>query len=131
MSRKSNKVFMIFSALCILFVVDAHAGSPLGILTNFFPYNSFFMPAFCFISGYFFKQEKLNDYGTFILYKVKRLLIPFFFWNIIYGLFVNILKYFGIIYYGEMLSFKTVFIRPFLVNIPALNGRQSGRRVPR
>lgn len=114
MSRKSNKVFMIFSALCILFVVDAHAGSPLGILTNFFPYNSFFMPAFCFISGYFFKQEKLNDYGTFILYKVKRLLIPFFFWNIIYGLFVNILKYFGIIYYGEMISLKTVFIRPFL-----------------
>ncbi len=114
MSKKSNKVFMIFSALCILFVVDAHAGSPLGILKNLFPYNSFFMPAFCFISGYFFKHEKLNSYGAFIFYKMKKLWIPFVIWNIIYGLFVNVLKHFEIIYYGERVSLETIFIRPFL-----------------
>ena len=46
MKQKSNKTFMILSALGILFVVDAHAWSPLGLMTNFFPYNSFFMPIY-------------------------------------------------------------------------------------
>lgn len=42
--RKENKAFMILSALGILFVVDVHLGSPLGVLTRIFPYDSFFMP---------------------------------------------------------------------------------------
>lgn len=57
MSRKSNKVFMIFSALCILFVVDAHAGSPLGILTNFFPYNSFLCQHFALYPDIFLNKK--------------------------------------------------------------------------
>ena len=46
--RKSNKAFMILSALGIIFVVDVHLGQPLAILTNIFPYDSFFMPMFAF-----------------------------------------------------------------------------------
>lgn len=34
--EKTNKQFMLLSALGILFVVDAHAWSPLGFMTNFF-----------------------------------------------------------------------------------------------
>lgn len=114
MSQKSNKSFMILSALGILFVVDAHAWSPLGLMTNFFPYNSFFMPMFCFISGYFFKPEKLESFFTFILHKVKNLLFPFFIWNIFYGILVTLLKNIGIISYGEPINFYTIFIQPFL-----------------
>lgn len=114
MSRKTNKTFMIFSAFCILFVVDAHAGSPLGFMTNFFPYNSFFMPAFCFVSGYFFKIEQINHYGKFVWYKIEKLLIPFFAWNIVYGILITVMKWKKIIYYGEPITFETLFIRPFL-----------------
>ena len=105
---------MILSALGILFVVDAHAWSPLGLFTNFFPYNSFFMPMFCFISGYFFKPEKLSNLPSYLFHKFKGLILPFFIWNFAYGILVNILKYFGIIRYGEPLSLYTIFIQPFL-----------------
>ena len=36
MKQKSNKTFMILSALGILFVVDAHAWSPLGLFRILF-----------------------------------------------------------------------------------------------
>ena len=49
---KENKAFMILSALGILFVVDEHLGRPIAFLSQIFPYDSFFMPMFVFISGY-------------------------------------------------------------------------------
>lgn len=125
MKQKSNKTFMILSALGILFVVDAHAWSPLGLMTNFFPYNSFFMPMFCFISGYFFKPEKLKPFSKYLIHKVRALLVPFFVWNILYGLLSALLRSAGLIYYGAPISFYTIFIEPFLdcamfqFNLPA------------
>lgn len=35
--RKSNKAFMILSALGILFVVDVHLDNTLSVLTGIFP----------------------------------------------------------------------------------------------
>lgn len=113
-SSKTNKQFMILSALGILFVVDAHAWSGLGIMTSVFPYNSFFMPMFCFISGYFFSPEKIADLPKYLLRKARALLIPFFIWNLIYGILTSVLRYADFITYGSPLSFKTLFIRPFL-----------------
>mgnify|MGYP002571733975 FL=1 len=81
--KKTNKDFMVLSAICIIFVVDAHSGSGLNILTKIFPYDSFFMPAFIFISGYFYKDitggKALFD---FIIKKSKNLLIPYYKYNI-------------------------------------------------
>ena len=112
--KKSNKQFMILSALGILLVVDAHALSPLYLMAQYFPYNSFFMPMFVFISGYFFKPESIRQLHNYIGRKVKTLLVPFFTWHIVYGLLVNILKYAGVITYGMDLSVKSLFIEPFL-----------------
>lgn len=113
-SSKTNKQFMILSALGILFVVDAHAGGGLRIMSSIFPYNSFFMPMFCFISGYFFSPEKIINLPKYLSRKVRTLLIPFFIWNIIYGILTSILRNVHIITYGSPLSLKTLFIRPFL-----------------
>lgn len=81
--KKSNKDFMVFSAICILFVVDIHSGGGVNLLSKIFPYDSFFMPAFIFISGYFFKKpNNIKDTIYFIVKKSKRLLIPFYKYNI-------------------------------------------------
>lgn len=53
--HKSNKAFMLLSAFGIIFVLDSHCGAVLGF-ARLFPYDSFFMPMFVFISGYFFKR---------------------------------------------------------------------------
>ena len=57
--RKDNKAFMILSAFGIMFVVDSHIGSNMPFFTQVFPYDSFFMPMFVFISGYFFSEKHL------------------------------------------------------------------------
>ena len=55
---KSNKKFMILSAIGIIMVVDSHTWGAFNIFANYFPFNSFFMPMFVFISGYFNKVDK-------------------------------------------------------------------------
>ena len=46
---KSNKKFMVLSALCIFMVVDHHTFTAFNLFGDFIPYNSFFMPLFVFI----------------------------------------------------------------------------------
>ena len=75
--RKTNKKFMFLSALGIIMVVDAHAWTALGLFTEFIPYNSFFMPMFVFISGYFNKIDGDTDLKPYCYRKLKNLLIPY------------------------------------------------------
>ncbi len=77
-NKKSNKKFMLLSAFGIIMVVDAHAWTTLSMFTDFMPYNSFFLPMFVFISGYFCKVDGLTDIKAYIKKRTKRLMVPFF-----------------------------------------------------
>lgn len=70
------------------FTVMGHTGVTFGTLDWLFPYDSFHMPLFVFISGYFFRTEEvsLSNTGHFLVKQAKRLLIPFGIWNLLYGL---------------------------------------------
>lgn len=74
---KSNKKFMVLSALCIFMVVDHHTFTAFNLFGDFIPYNSFFMPLFVFISGYFNKVDSDTKLLPYILKKVKTLIIPY------------------------------------------------------
>ena len=74
---KSNKKFMLLSALGIFMVVDHHTFTALNILRDFIPYNSFFMPMFVFISGYFNKVDNKTALLPYTKKKVKNLLVPY------------------------------------------------------
>jgi|GEM_PF-609392 Fucose 4-O-acetylase and related acetyltransferases len=74
---KSNKKFMLLSAIGIFMVVDHHTFTAFNILGDFLPYNSFFMPMFVFISGYFNKVDGSTNLWTYLLKKIKTLLIPY------------------------------------------------------
>lgn len=74
---KSNKKFMILSAIGIFMVVDSHTFTCFNILGNFMPYNSFFMPMFVFISGYFNKVDSSTKLWPYFIKKVRSLLVPF------------------------------------------------------
>lgn len=76
--RKTNKKFMCLSALGIIMVVDAHCWGSLMLFTSFIPYNSFFMPMFVFISGYFNKVDRNTSLWEYIKRKSKTLLLPYF-----------------------------------------------------
>ena len=74
---KSNKKFMVLSAIGIFMVVDSHTFTTFHFFGDFIPYNSFFMPMFVFISGYFNKVDSNTKLPAYVWKKVKTLLVPF------------------------------------------------------
>lgn len=123
---KSNKQFMILSAIGIIMVVDAHSWTSVSIFNSVFPYNSFFMAMFLFISGYFFNIEKnLQHPLIYLRRKTKKLFLPYLGWSAAYGIFVALLKLITHIKVGVKFSFYNYFILPFLngegfdINAPA------------
>ncbi len=74
------------------------------------------MALFIFISGYFYKPEKEDNImgkEGYLWKKVKRLVIPYFIWNLLYGIIGMVLRHFGVISFGKDISFTTLFIQPW------------------
>ena len=62
-------------------VVLGHTGDPIRLASDIFPYYSFHMALFIFISGYFYNpqnENKLWGKNGYLLKKVKKLVIPYF-----------------------------------------------------
>lgn len=98
MKTKTNKPMMLLSAFGILFVVDGHAGSGVGLFASIFPYGSFFMPLFMFVSGYFWKDSVCGSWGDTLRYlkgKFGKLMVPYFLWMGFYWLLVSALNGLG------------------------------------
>lgn len=111
--QKINSKFRILSALAIIFVVAGHADFGVFDVAGLFPYYSFHVGAFAFISGYFYKEENEKDIKSYIIKKAKHLLVPYYIWNIIYGVFTTVLRNigFGI---GNEITLKSLLLDPFL-----------------
>lgn len=78
--KKRNQIFNYLYVMAIIMVIDDHTSTRIGFLASVFPYNSFYMPLFVFISGYFFKSSGIVDN---IKHKTRKLLIPYVIWNIV------------------------------------------------
>lgn len=111
--KRNNKTFLILQSFGILIVVFGHCSGIKIFLNNVFPFYSFHMALFAFISGYFFKDRKISE---FLKIKIKNLIIPYFIWNFIYGIIVNILKNFNVVNYGGDFTLYNIFIAPFYGN---------------
>ncbi len=68
---------MVLSAIGIFMVVDHHTFTALNLFGDFIPYNSFFMPMFVFISGYFNKVDSKTKLLPYTWKKTKSLLFPY------------------------------------------------------
>lgn len=117
MKEKSNKQFMILSAIGIIQVVMCHLAPDVKLTGYIFPYTSFFMPMFVFISGYFYSVKKEEHIFKTIWEKFKKIMLPFLIINLCYGIINTILRNAGIINYGRDISLYTLFIQPFINKI--------------
>ena len=107
------KKMYVFSALCIIFVVMKHIGH--DIVHEPLTYTPVWrIPAFMFISGYFFKREYSNNILKFFYKKVKSLIIPLYGWSLFYGIMVYLFQSFGLINFGDKITIASFFVDTFL-----------------
>lgn len=108
-----NITFGILTGTAIVMVVAGHLGY--GVLTvgDLFPYYSFHVPLFMFISGYFYKEVGKGQTFGYVKKKVRRLLVPYLLWNLVYGLLAWLLRGHGFSM-GEEIDIRTLLLAPFM-----------------
>lgn len=101
----------VFYLLAIVFVVDGHTtNGHLFEMNGLFRYYSFHLMMFAFGSGYFFKL-----YGgacSDLAHRAKKLLVPLYLWNAVYGVGAALLRRFGGFELGAPLSPYTLLLAP-------------------
>lgn len=110
---RENRELRILSAIGIILVVAGHLGYDLFDIGGLFPYYSFHVFLFLFVSGYFYREEAEERIAGYLLGKCRTLLLPYFLWNIFYGLVTEALHRAGFSI-GEPMTLKTLFLSPFL-----------------
>lgn len=89
-------------------VVDSHTWGTFNLFANYFPFNSFFMPMFVFISGYFNKTDKNTNLLKYTKRKFLTLLLPYI-----------IVSFLALIIEWLILCFKTQAMQPFYIEYKA------------
>lgn len=110
---KENKELRILSAIGIILVVAGHLGYYLFEVGELFPYYSFHVFIFLFVSGYFYRPESEERIAGYLWGKCISLLLPYFLWNLVYGILTALLHGAGFTI-GEELSLRTLFVEPFI-----------------
>jgi fucose 4-O-acetylase-like acetyltransferase len=108
--KKHNNQFLLLRAIAITLIVFGHKGNGgVNILNDWF--FSYTLPLFIFISGYFFKESYIHDMTNFVFRKIKTLIIPYFGWNLVYGVLMFFLtKHNFFVSNGASLTLKSFFV---------------------
>lgn len=118
-NEKSNKnidyrfVFLYALGSCLIVLGHVSEYKNIDLLFNWFRPFSFHIALFIFCSGYFYKSKNEENFKKFFIKKFKHLIIPTFIWNLLYGIFVNLLRLKGFSF-GYELTLYNVFISPLI-----------------
>lgn len=112
--KEYNTVFGILSAFGILMIVAGHVDCRILTVGDLFPYYSFHVPLFLFISGYFYREKEEQAPLAYVKRKFCRLLLPYLLWNVFYGILAWALRAWGGFSLGGGLSLWNLFVEPFV-----------------
>lgn len=105
-----NIQMSILKAIGIILVVIGHK----QINWRLLPIYSFHMPLFFFISGYFYKEKYDNSHFLFIRKKIKSLLLPYYFYNVIFLIITISVNSIFSISLGKNVTAFNFFVEPFI-----------------
>lgn len=112
--KETNYAFKILYVFGIIFVVAGHCGyGGISLGYDWFMPNVFHLGLFMFISGYFYDSAHENNVWHFICYKFKKLMVPLYLWNLVYGLLVLASKQIGFTI-GEHFSLWNLLVAPLV-----------------
>lgn len=112
-SNNYNKAMRILTGIAIILVVMGHADCNYLSVGGIFPYYSYHVMIFLFVSGYFYKPQSEDSVVAYIKKKTIHLLMPYFVWNLIYGVISTFLSGRGFIFCNPI-SFFNLLVEPFL-----------------
>jgi hypothetical protein len=114
--RSTNAKIDLLRSFGIFCIVYAHCMSHGLRLFGVFPISSVYViQLFIFCAGYFYEPEQ--DRTAAIPYlrgRVKAYVLPYFAWNLAYGLLSALLRALGVIHYGESFGFYSFLIAPWI-----------------
>lgn len=109
-----NLQFKLLSAIGIIIIVSGHCyNGGISLAYEWFPTYSFNLALLVFISGYFYRPTHEEHFLKYIWKRTKRLVIPAYLWNIVYGLFVLLMSNFGYTIGGKV-NLYNLFLMPFV-----------------
>ena len=99
---KTDYRFKLLYAIAMIQIVGTHCeDGALNLMYDWIPYMGTNLALLIFASGYFYKDSATEAPGKFVLSKAKRLLIPLYIWNLVYGLLIAFSRRFGFTIGGE------------------------------
>ncbi len=113
MDRQENRVMRVLSALGIIFIAAGHIEFDFFTIKGVFPYYSFHVFIFLFTAGYFYKRSSEEAPLKYVLKKAVNFLVPYFVFNLIYGMISTYLNTRGFAI-GHDLSLYSLFAEPFM-----------------
>ena len=112
-NRKENMTMRALYLMAAVFVVDGHTTlADMFDMQSLFRYYSFHLMLFAFGSGYFFRDSDVQNLPSAIARKAKRLLIPLFIWNVVYGVGAACLRRFMGFTIGEPVTLYHLLVSP-------------------
>lgn len=113
--KERNKQMDVLLCMGTILVVLGHVGtnSWKTKLLDWFVIYSFHMPLFFFISGYFYKSEREQAYGRSILRMIEKFVIPYYIWNLVYGVIVFALEAAGLVRFHLDSSILNFIVTPW------------------
>ena len=111
--KQRDEQFTILSAVAMLLVILGHINWDILGRSPLLPYYSYHVMIFVFISGYFFKPEASEKLFEYIWHKFKKLMVPYFIWNAVYGLLAWGLRFLEFEIGGDF-NLYNLFIAPFM-----------------
>lgn len=112
-SRDRNQTMGILTGIAIILVVLGHLDMNELSVFGLFPYYSFHVFVFVFVSGYFYSDRHESALLSYIGHKALRLLVPYYICNLIYGIISTVLSSRGFTYCNPISPYRFL-IEPFL-----------------
>lgn len=113
-SSNKNPVFVFLYAIGSILVVAGHCNNGgINLAFDLFPIYAFHLGLFMFCSGYFYKDKCEENVAKYVWKKFKRLIIPMYIWNFVYGFFVQLTKLKGFSL-GKDITAYNLFVAPII-----------------